>query len=95
MKIKVNLIRETISIKGLTATQFAVINELLNHVRLGQSYDGGASQVPFDFSEACDEVLEELEAMGLPVVSVSAVPSDENESVCVILCDPTLELHVE
>lgn len=96
MKIKVNQIRETVSIKGLTPFEFAVINELLNHVRLGQEdFDGGASKVPFDFSVACDAVLEELAELDLPNIAVIAVPSDENDSVSVVLDSPTIEVYAE
>jgi hypothetical protein len=95
MKIKVNLSKETISIKGLTPLEFSVIEALLNHVRMGQDYDGGASEVPFDFSIAIDEVAEDLSALNMPEVTVCAVPSEESNSISIMLCDPTLELHAE
>ena len=95
MKIKVNLSKETISIKNLTPLEFSVIECLLSHVRLGQNYDGGASEVPFDFSEAIDAVAEDLSALDMPEVTVCAVPSDESESVSIMIDGPTLEVFAE
>ena len=95
MKIKVNLSKNTISIKNLSTVEFAVIEGLLSHVRLGQMYDGGASDVPFQFYEAMELAAEELEAMTLPVVSVCTMPSEEVESVSILISDPVIEVYAE
>jgi len=57
MKIKVNQEKQTVSLKGLTPVQFALIEQLLAHVRLG---DGTyASEAAFEILtaiEECDEL---------------------------------------
>ena len=96
MKIKVNLSKETVSIKGLTPLEFSVIENLLSHVRLGQgAYDGGASDVAFDFAEALEGAALDLDALDMPEVTVSAVPSEEVDGVCIVIDGPTLEVFAD
>ena len=95
MKIKVNLDKDTVSIKGMTPLQFAVIETIMSHVRLGQSpYDGGASDAVYDFLNAVAEAQEQLDEMVLPEIDFCAAPSEEIEGTCVMLDSPTLEVYV-
>ena len=96
MKIKVNLSKETISLKGLTPLEFSVIEALLNHTRMGmEQYDGGASAVPFTFAHAVEDATEDLSTLDMPDVSVCAMPSDEIEGLSVLIDAPTLEVYVD
>jgi hypothetical protein len=96
MKIKVNEDKQTISIKGLSILEFSVIETLLNHVRMGQEkWDGGASAVPFAFSQAVEEAFDGLVSLELPVVELSAVPSEEIEDLTIVISSPTLEVYVD
>ena len=96
MKIKVNKDKQTVSIKGLSTLEFSVIEALLNHVRLGQeAYDGGASKVPFDFSQAVEKAFEDLIDLDLEVVEIVAVPSEEVDNLALSIAQPTLELYVD
>lgn len=96
MKIKVNLSKETVSIKGLTPLEFSVIESLLSHVRLGQGpHDGGASDVAFDFAEALEDSANDLDSLNMPDVSILAMPSEENEDLVVSIVSPTIEVYVD
>lgn len=95
MKIKVNTEKETISIKGLTPVEFSVIEALLSHVRMGQTEDGGASEVPFTFFNEVERNADELEALDIPEVGLSATVSESDTgSVDATIPDPTLEVVV-
>ena len=92
MKIKYNENKNTVSIKNMTSMQFAVLNKLMSHVRLGQGlYDGGASDAVFEFLEAIESMPE---ALNLPDISLASTTSEKVEGVCIILEEPTLEVYV-
>lgn len=96
MKIKVNPTKETISIKGLTALEFSVIEVFMNHTRLGQGlYDGGASDAAFAFAEAVEQAAAELSYFDMPEVMLVAVPSEEVDGVTLAIDSPTLEVYVD
>jgi hypothetical protein len=97
MKIKYNSAKTTFSIKGITATEFAVINALMSHVRLGMC-DAG-SDIAFDFCEQV-EGLDLADDNGctelvLPEVTLIAEPMESYDNMTVILQDPTLEVYVD
>lgn len=96
MKIKVNQAKETISIKGLTPLEFAVIESFMSHTRMGQeAYDGGASAVPFAFAQAIEEAADDLLELDIREVVLCAVPSEEVEGITIVLDAPTLEVYAD
>lgn len=88
MKIKVNTKKQTITLKGLTPTQFGVIHGLLNHVRLGDGTPASdAVSDMFDATERCYE-LGDIE---VPPVEVEATHDDcAGGDIDVTISDPTL-----
>ena len=87
MKIKVNLEKETVSIKGLTPAQFALIETLLSHVRLGDGTE--ASEAAFDILNALD-ACEDLEFIEPIEMSLGATTDGHIEGVDLWLDSPTL-----
>lgn len=97
MKIKYNSAKATFSIKSITAIEFAVINALMSHVRLGIGDTG--SEIAFNFCEQVDQLdLSDENGMTelvLEDVTVHAEPSDSDQFTTVILENPTLEVYVD
>ena len=90
MKIKYNINKDNFSIKDLSPTEFAVINALMSHVRLGSGTE--ASKAAFDFNSGVENGnIEQY----LPDVSVFAEPSEEYENVDFTITNPTLNVYVD
>jgi hypothetical protein len=97
MKIKYNFNKDTFSINKLTPTEFAVINALMSHVRLGMEDTG--SSVAFEFCSQVD-TLDMSDETGMvegviPDVTIIAEPCDSDDNTTVMLQDPILEVYVD
>jgi hypothetical protein len=88
MKINYNLDKDTFSIKNIEPHEFAVINALMSHVRLG--IEAAGSDVAFDFRDQVDSL-----EVGIPETTVLAEPSESNDNLTVIIQSPTLEVYVD
>jgi len=88
MKVSVNYENDTISFKGMSTDQFAVINTLLAHTRLGNT---GGETAAFEILEAIETSQELLDEMWISPGSLRAV----NESGRKVLNDPTLEVTLD
>jgi hypothetical protein len=87
MKIKVNLEKETVSIKGLTPVQFALIETLLSHVRLGDYTD--ASDAAFEILNAIEKE-EDLDFIEKVEISLGATTDGHVDGLDLWLDGPTL-----
>jgi hypothetical protein len=87
MKIKVNLENETVSIKGLTPVQFALIETLVSHVRLGDGTE--ASDAAFKILKAIEQE-EDLDFIEKVEISLGATTDDLVECLELWLDGPTL-----
>jgi hypothetical protein len=87
MKIKVNLEKETVSIKGLTPVQFGLIEALLSHVRLGDGTE--ASEAAFEILSAIEDA-DDLDFFEHVEVSVGATTDGHVEGLDLYLDGPTL-----
>lgn len=87
MKIKVNAEKQTVSLKGLTTLQFAVIEQLLLSVRLGDAT--AASDAAFEVLNAIER-CEALDTIDLPTVEVSATTNGDIDDCEVWMTSPTL-----
>jgi hypothetical protein len=86
MKIKVNVEKQTVSLKGLTPMQFGLIEQLLMQVCLGTGTE--ASEAAFEVLEAieCCEELEFIEPTDIQIIATT----EEAEGVTIEIDDPTL-----
>lgn len=87
MKIKVNLDKETVSIKGLTPVQFSLIETLLAHVRLGD--DTEASDAAFEILQAID-ATEDLDFVERIDIGLGATTDGNFDGVVLWMDGPTL-----
>lgn len=87
MKIKVNLDKETVSLKGLTPMQFSLIEQLLSHVRLGDGTE--ASEAAFELLNAI-EAAEDLDFIEKIEISIGATTDGHVEGLDLWMDSPTL-----
>jgi len=87
MKIKVNLEKETISIKGLTPLQFSLIEALLSHVRLGDSTN--ASEAAFEILNAIEQA-EDLDFIEQVEIDIGATTDGQIDGLELWMTTPTL-----
>ena len=87
MKVKVNQEKETVSIKGLTPMQFALIETLLLHVRLGDCTE--ASEAAFEILMAIEQA-DNIDTIDKIDISVDATTNRQIEGLELYLDAPTL-----
>lgn len=87
MKVKANIENQTVSIKGMTPVQAALIEQLLSHVRLGD--DTEASGAAFELLNAFEQ-CEDLDAIESVDIQLCATTDDQYDDVSVWLTSPTL-----
>lgn len=87
MKVKANIAKQTVSIKGMTLVQAALIESLLSHTRLG---DGtAASEAALELRKAF-ALCGELDAFETVKIEVCATTDDHCDNVDVFLASPML-----
>lgn len=87
MKVKANIENQTVSIKGMTPVQAALIEQLLSHVRLGDNTEvSDAAYELLSAFERCDD----LGLIKSVDIQLCATTDDQYEDVSVWLTSPTL-----
>ncbi len=87
MKVKVKVEEQLVTLKNLTAVQFALIEQLLAHVRLGDCTR--ASNAAFEMLNAFDE-CDDLEFLEMPEIEVNATTDGQVDGLDMWMESPTL-----
>jgi len=88
MKITANFDSDTISFKGMSTNQFAVLRTLLHNTRLGT---GDAGDAAYEILMAIEEASDLLEDLWIPTGSLYATSENRRK----VLEDPTLEVTLD